>query len=790
MKKRRCIGILIIIIISVLFFSLISLDSNAFIYCREGGVDCEYDPEPYVPPSPPGRTCSCSIAGCGSIAAGGKCGVSVNNCGSGYKPQCAVQYSTQCYTCPPSGGGTPTAALIYEDSECYAYGYGCLSSDCSCVKKEDPEGTVCGNEKCELGEDCSTCPEDCGKCGSGRYCGDGKCNGAETCRTCPKDCGTCGGSGAGCCGLTGSSDCSVDNHCGQHNLKGWYDKNNNCNYMIDGGSRFVCYNGKFYSCSKTSTWAWATPASNGQKIGSYTCSYSSGSDGDWTGGTASAPTPPSTSPSQPSCTCTAWQTVGGCGTHGCSENKKPQTRTCNPSGCNSEFRCKTVDECSDCTLTNAKWTLNNNEISETDENIIVTLEVYGSTSCNNLITTFDVKEKDTFGDDDYSPDPDSVTFNNGKAKTTWKTKWTKDEFNFLSLDNNPEYYFTGKINNKEITSKELKVNPVLGECGDGECDTNENPVNCPEDCGCGLNEKACVINDEILCVPYEMKCDNPLTCEDDFCLPGLICVTDNGNIKCVAIETSDGYCPSDPLIQPYDPDCCNLENAYWSIHCTGAGKTVILSIVGDESCDGKEVNVKIYEDDEPGINLPAPNPAIFEEDLATTYWETKYIDDGMGQGNPEFYYTATINELNLNSNLMEVVNCNIEQDADCDGINDDNDLCWNTPECVGVNGDGCSANQASCLVFWDCSAAEWGECSETVEDKRYRDVTLCVYNGDLNSPCNNIELLPKTKECAPEEAFPFFTAFNLVIAVMIISLYYFFFFIKNRTVKKKRKIYK
>jgi len=781
MKKRRSVGILIILTVSILIISIISFNTKALIYCQPEGVDCEYDHEPYVPPSPPGRSCSYQVTGC-IYSSAVKCPVT-NNCGPSYEPK--PRYAEKCYVCYDYGGAGPTAAAVAPGGNCELYGYGCLSSDCSCEKKKDPTGAVCGDSRCDATEDCHTCPEDCGPC-DGIYCGDGKCNGAETCRTCPKDCGTCGG-GAGCCGLTGSSDCSVDNHCGQHNLKGWYNKNDNCKYMIDGGSRFVCYNGKFYSCSRTSTWAWATPASNGQKIGSYTCSYGSGSgsDGDWTGGTSSAPSPPSTSPSQPSCTCTTWQTVGECGTRGCSANKKPQTRTCNPSDCYSEFRCKQFDECSECTLTNAKWTLNNNEISETDENTIVTLEVYGSNACNNLITTFDIKEKDTIGDDDYSPDPYPATFTNGKAKTSWKAKWIKDEFNFLSLDNNPEYYFTGKINNKKITSGELKVNPVLGECGDGECDTNENPINCPEDCGCGLNEKACVINNEIVCVPYEMECDYPLTCEDDFCLPGLICVMDNGNIKCIAIEEPDGYCPSDPLIQAYDPDCCNIENAYWSTKCTGAGKTVILSIVGDEICDNKELDIRIYENDEPGVYLPIPNPAVFDEDIATTYWEAKYIDDGLGQGNPEFYYTATINELNLNSNLMEVVDCDIEEDADCDGIYDINDLCWNTPDCVSVNEDGCSPGQASCLVFWDCSAAEWGECGEVVEDKMYRDVTLCVYTGELNSPCNNIELLPKTKECAPEEAFPFFTAFNLVIAVMIISLYYFFFFIKKKPIKKK-----
>jgi len=47
----------------------------------------------------------------------------------------------------------------------------------------------CGDESCNNGETCSTCPEDCGSCQE--YCGDDGCSNEETCTTCPEDCGSC-----------------------------------------------------------------------------------------------------------------------------------------------------------------------------------------------------------------------------------------------------------------------------------------------------------------------------------------------------------------------------------------------------------------------------------------------------------------------------------------------------------------------------------------------------------------------------------------------------------------------
>src|SRR5262249_18905236 len=46
----------------------------------------------------------------------------------------------------------------------------------------------CGDGHCGSRETCSTCPADCGACGT---CGDGTCNGPEDCTNCAADCGAC-----------------------------------------------------------------------------------------------------------------------------------------------------------------------------------------------------------------------------------------------------------------------------------------------------------------------------------------------------------------------------------------------------------------------------------------------------------------------------------------------------------------------------------------------------------------------------------------------------------------------
>lgn len=62
---------------------------------------------------------------------------------------------------------------------------------------------ACGDEVCEMFEDCSTCPIDCGDCGP--VCGDGTCDDGEDCSGCPEDCGACS--------VCGDDTCSPDETC-------------------------------------------------------------------------------------------------------------------------------------------------------------------------------------------------------------------------------------------------------------------------------------------------------------------------------------------------------------------------------------------------------------------------------------------------------------------------------------------------------------------------------------------------------------------------------------------------
>jgi hypothetical protein len=60
----------------------------------------------------------------------------------------------------------------------------------------------CGDSTCESGEDCMTCPSDCGSCG---FCGDSSCDANESCSACSQDCGACPVCGDGSCSV--AEDC-------------------------------------------------------------------------------------------------------------------------------------------------------------------------------------------------------------------------------------------------------------------------------------------------------------------------------------------------------------------------------------------------------------------------------------------------------------------------------------------------------------------------------------------------------------------------------------------------------
>lgn len=103
---------------------------------------------------------------------------------------CPANCKTSCNSGACSACGNGTCGSGENCSSCPA--------DCGCTTgQECVDGTcspTCGNGTCGSGEDCSNCPADCGDC-----CGNNACDHGEDCASCPDDCGMCstGGSGGG-----------------------------------------------------------------------------------------------------------------------------------------------------------------------------------------------------------------------------------------------------------------------------------------------------------------------------------------------------------------------------------------------------------------------------------------------------------------------------------------------------------------------------------------------------------------------------------------------------------------
>ena len=109
------------------------------------------------------------------------CGMPCGECQEGFfcdpNSKCLCEPQCEGKDCGPNGCG----AL------CGLCGLGKVCNDDGlCVKEE----FTCANDVCEPeeGENCKSCPKDCGECPP---CGDGLCEEGEACDLCPADCGAC-----------------------------------------------------------------------------------------------------------------------------------------------------------------------------------------------------------------------------------------------------------------------------------------------------------------------------------------------------------------------------------------------------------------------------------------------------------------------------------------------------------------------------------------------------------------------------------------------------------------------
>lgn len=163
----------------------------------------------------------------------------------------------------------------------------------------------------------------------------------------------------------------------------------------------------------------------------------------------------------------------------------------------------------------------------------------------------------------------------------------------------------------------------------------------------------------------------------------------------------------------------------------------------------------------------------------------------------------------------------IDEDECCDGeqcCKIGGDECPDSGECAEVDGDGCTEGQASCLAQWDCTpewwgtsppvewigiteneaieALEWGECLEKVNPNRIvkeRQVcpdsvgNCCTEQGNCyckmptDSECVETGMNPATeRSCLEEQKFPVFTLNNVLITVILLTLYFMYTFRKKK----------
>jgi len=90
-------------------------------------------------------------------------------------------------------------------------------------------------------------------------------------------------------------------------------------------------------------------------------------------------------------------------------------------------------------------------------------------------------------------------------------------------------------------------------------------------------------------------------------------------------------------------DECQFTFSEWGSLEVSEGTNVNL-IVGGTNCDGKNVNFEVFENELIGRNPAITNPVnvVFNGASATGTWIAEYIDDGIGQGNPEYVFKASL----------------------------------------------------------------------------------------------------------------------------------------------------
>jgi len=189
-------------------------------------------------------------------------------------------------------------------------------------------------------------------------------------------------------------------------------------------------------------------------------------------------------------------------------------------------------------------------------------------------------------------------------------------------------------------------------------------------------------------------------------------------------------CTSSPVL------ICSLNNAFWSKDGTNPitegvddrimeGNEIKLVVEGT-NCEGVSVSFDVFEDDE-GPATNQPEMATFSDNKVVGTWTAEWTDDGLLQGDPEYYFNAKVygneEEMVESNDPLLTVYTQESEGFDCGEIN----LCSDYKNQEDCESDTCDAalSDPSCNPEKNC-ACSWD--SET---------NTCKFTGGSGQLCGN-----------------------------------------------------
>ncbi len=294
-------------------------------------------------------------------------------------------------------------------------------------------------------------------------------------------------------------------------------------------------------------------------------------------------------------------------------------------------------------------------------------------------------------------------------------------------------------------------------------------------------------------------------------------------------------CASDNYAAPP----CSLTNAYWSLSDTSptpitgdetvfTGQDVYLIVEGT-NCAGEEISFEVWEYDLLfSDTLMDSNPPVDVIFGSNAMWTAEWMDDGPLQGDPEYYFIATVAGSSpiesLGAFRLEVSSestddyCLDEGIFSCEDYIEEGNCMSDSGLCDVADNGGEFCDEYSCSCSWDdvdgCQTAYYsegadgeigGRCTitqEVISECEAPPEGFFTYSwtgdwtgdpeGDAWEECTAGGT--KSQECPAQIQLPFFNFYNVIITLALIALVYFFLIkekqrktSKNKTSKKRKK---